>query len=93
MDNAKEAAVLSESKKVSICIYIVQEEIVFEISNTFNDEVNLDEIYNSGYSSKGKSRGHGLSLVKAIVDESSIFENDTTVNNEYFVQTLRVKKK
>ena len=92
LDNAGEAAMNSKDKEVSICVYMEEDKIVFEISNTFAGEVNLDNIYDSGYSSKGKNRGYGLSVVKTIVDENNIFKNETEIIKGYFVQRLIVNK-
>ena len=92
LDNAREAAMNSKDKEVSICVYMEEDKIVFEISNTFAGDVNLDNIYDSGYSSKGKNRGYGLSVVKTIVDENNIFKNETEITKGYFVQRLIVNK-
>lgn len=92
LDNAKEAAINSKEKEVSVCIYMEEESIVFEISNSFEGEVDLNTIYNSGHSSKGRNRGYGLSVVKTIVDENNIFKNETQIINDYFIQRLIVNK-
>ena len=92
LDNAKEAAINSKEKEVSVCIYMEEESIVFEISNSFEGEVDLNTIYNSGHSSKGRNRGYGLSVVKTIVDENNIFKNETQIINGYFIQRLIVNK-
>jgi len=92
LDNAKEAAFDSERKEVSIYVYVKDEDVIFEISNTYSNNIELSKIYNSGYSSKGKSRGHGLTLVKMILDENPRFENYTQLVDDYFVQFLKVKK-
>lgn len=92
LDNAKEAALTSKLKEVSINIYVENKNIVFEIANSYEGEINVDNIYDAGYSNKGKNRGYGLALVKNLVDENPMFENVTTTLNGYFVQKLIVKK-
>ncbi len=92
LDNAKEASIISKEKEVSVCVYMEEDNIIFEISNSFYGEVNLNSIYDNGYSSKGRNRGYGLSVVKTIVDENSIFKNETQIINNYFVQRLIVNK-
>jgi len=92
LDNAKEASILSLEKRVSICVFMEDDKIIFEISNTFKDTVNIDKIYNLGHSTKGKNRGYGLSLVKTIIDENLMFENESEIKENYFVQTLKVNK-
>lgn len=92
LDNAREASLSSSEKEVSVCVYMEDEVVVFEISNTYSNIVDIEKMYVSGFSSKGKKRGYGLALVKTLVDEASIFENITDVKDEYFVQILKVKK-
>ena len=92
LDNAKEAALSSKLKEVTINIYVENKTIVFEIANSYDGEINVDNIYNAGYSNKGKNRGYGLVLAKNLVDDNPMFENITTTLNGYFVQKLIVKK-
>lgn len=92
LDNAIEATKDVENKEISFCIYVQDDKVVFEIANTYKGEVNVDEIYETGNSTKGKGHGYGLALVKAIVSESSIFENETKTLGDYFVQKLIVSK-
>ena len=92
LDNAIEATKDVENKEISFCIYVQNDKVVFEIANTYKGEVNVDEIYETGNSTKGKGHGYGLALVKAIVNESPIFENETQTLEGYFVQKLIVSK-
>ena len=90
LDNAKEASLISDEKEVSTCVYVEDNNVVFDISNSFNGTLDLSKIYNAGISSKGKNRGYGLALVKSIIDENNMFENETKIVNGYFVQKLKV---
>ena len=92
LDNAKEASILSEKKEVSILAYMEGRKVVFEIFNSFRDDVDLEKIYKVGHSSKGKHRGYGLSLTKSIIEESNLFENKTEIKDDYFIQILKVNK-
>lgn len=92
LDNARESAIESKNKESAILVYMEGDNVIFEISNSYDGKVNVDNIYDSGYSSKGKSRGYGLSLVKSIIDENNIFENVTEIKNGYFIQRLKAKK-
>lgn len=94
LDNAKEASLLSSKKEVSIAIFTEKNNVIFEISNSCLDKnVDLEKIYDFGHSTKGKGRGYGLSLVKSIVDENNMFDNETKIIDEYFVQILKVNFK
>ncbi len=90
LDNAKEAAILSKDKEVSVCVYLDNKEVVFEISNTYANEIDLSKIYNIGASTKGKGRGYGLALVDSIIKENKIFKNEVKKIDNYFVQILRI---
>lgn len=60
LDNAIEASSTSEDKKLGIEMYLIKEKIEIIITNTFNNEINLDKIGKESFSTKGKHRGHGL---------------------------------
>lgn len=90
LDNAKEAASLSNDKEVSVCAYIDQNSIVFEISNTYVEDIDISKIYNAGVSSKGKDRGYGLALVDSILSENKMFVNEVKKIDKYFVQILKI---
>ena len=55
--------------------------------------MNIEEIYEMGFSTKGKNRGLGLSNVKEIINkyEDIILETDIETNN--FIQIVRFKRK
>jgi len=74
LDNAKEAAVCSKEKEVVISFYTNDEEVVFEIANTYINDIDVSKIYKMGHTNKGKGRGYGLALVDVIVSENKIFE-------------------
>lgn len=90
LDNAKEASILSEDKEVSICMYVEKNMFVFEISNTYINEIDLSKIYDIGDSTKGKGRGYGLALVESILKENKIFINEAKKVDKYFVQILKI---
>lgn len=74
LDNAIEASSTSEDKKLGIEMYLIKEKIEIIITNTFNNEINLDKIGKESFSTKGKHRGHGLLLVNKILSENNKFE-------------------
>ena len=74
LDNAIEASSTSEDKKLGIEMYLIKEKIELIITNTFNNEINLDKIGKESFSTKGKHRGHGLLLVNKILSENNMFE-------------------
>lgn len=91
LDNAREAALLSEDKEVAVSVYMEADVVIFEISNTYINDVDLSKIYNVGNTSKGKGRGYGLALVESLLKENKIFKNDVKKIDNYFVQILKIQ--
>ena len=90
LDNAIEASLESQEKMISLQIYLENNKLIFLIANTFKN-VNLERIYEKGYSSKDKNRGIGLYLANSIINKSSKFENITKIEQNFFTQKLLVK--
>ena len=90
LDNAIEASSISKDKKLGIEMYLINEKIEIIITNTFNNEINLDKIGKESFSTKGKNRGHGLLLVKKILSENNMFEAKNEIRNNIYIQTLKV---
>lgn len=91
LDNAREAAVNTERKRIFINSYCQTEKIIFEVANDFNDSINIQTLRVGGQSSKGKNRGYGLKLVKKIVETYDYFETETNIDNELFIQKVIIK--
>ncbi len=90
LDNAIEASSISKDKKLGIEMYLINEKVEIIITNTFNNEINLDKIGKESFSTKGKNRGHGLLLVKKILSENNMFEAKNEIRNNIYIQTLKV---
>ena len=91
LDNAIEASSESDDKKLGIEIYLIKDDIEIIISNTFNNDINMDKIGKERFTTKGKNHGHGLLLVKHILYDNPIFETKNEIVNNLYVQTLRIK--
>lgn len=91
IDNAIEAASISNDKMLMIEVLKEDDNIVFIISNTFNGELDLSKFDKEGYSSKGKNRGYGLSLVKEIINNNEFLIQEREVIGEYYIQKLYIK--
>lgn len=91
LDNAIQA--VSELKKKEIDIYLKYEndELYIKVSNNYSGVIELDKIDNSGYTTKGKGHGYGLSLVKGIIRENDRFKNDREIHGKMFSQIVRLK--
>lgn len=94
LDNAIEASLESEKKKLGIEAYINKEkEFQMIISNSFNNKIDKEKIGKETFTTKGRNRGHGLLLVKHITEENKIFERKTEIRNDIYVQTIVIRKK
>lgn len=89
--NAIEASSTSEDKKLGIEMYLIKEKIEIIITNTFNNEINLDKIGKESFSTKGKHRGHGLLLVNKILSENNKFEAKNEIRGNIYIQSLKIK--
>lgn len=90
IDNAIEAASVTEEKSLLIDIYY-DDDLIIYIENSFKEIGNIEEIYKKGYSSKGKNRGLGLYIVSKIIKECDVLELEQYVDNNKFVSVLKVK--
>lgn len=87
IDNAIENAVKSETRT----IVLIWKKRSFIVQNSFSREYNIDlqQIYTKGYSTKKGSKGLGLSIVQDILNKySQIFSLNTYIENDFFVQYL-----
>lgn len=91
LDNAIEASSTSEDKKLGIEMYLIKEKIEIIITNTFNNEINLDKIGKESFSTKGKHRDHGLLLVNKILSENNMFEAKNEIRGNIYIQSLKIK--
>ena len=92
LDNAIEASAISNEKLLGIEIYLNNNDVEI-ITNSYLGELDINNIYEKGYSTKGKSHGYGLSLVKNILENSDIFSSETTTCNGIYTQKLNIKGK
>lgn len=92
LDNAIEASSESDDKKLGIEVYLIKDDIEIIISNTFNNDINMDKIGKERFTTKGKNHGHGLLLVKHILYDNPAFEAKMEIIKDLYVQTLKIKK-
>ena len=91
IDNAIEAAKVTKKKIVSLEIYLINNELHFVISNTYNGPIKLKDINKKGYTTKGGEHGKGLYYAsKTIAKNPRLSSFQNTVGN-FFVQKLIIK--
>ena len=93
LDNAIELSTETDKKQLGIEAYVTLEnEFKLIISNTFTNKIEENKIGKERFSTKGKNRGHGLLLVKQLVEKNNIFEIKTDIKDDLYIQTIIVKK-
>ena len=60
-------------------------------ANNIENYLDLSKINKVGYSTKGEKRGIGLSLVNDIVSASKNLELETKIEEQFFIQHLKIK--
>jgi len=92
LDNAIEAASKAKDKQIIIEFINGEDSIEFVLSNSYSGNISFAELDKEGYSTKGKNRGVGLSLVKDIIKNNKLLEQSREINGKFYVQKLYIKK-
>ena len=91
LDNAIEEVKKLDKKEIRIKLYIENNNLCIMISNKYLNIIDIDKIYDQGYTTKEKGHGYGLALVKNIIEENSDkLINDRYIDKSYFVQNLKI---
>lgn len=93
IDNAIEEVITLNKKNIDISIYIEDDRICIQISNNYKSKIEIDKIYEIGYSTKGKGHGYGLPLVNKIVEKNPIIKNNVNINKYIFTQIISIDYK
>ncbi|MBS7020489.1 MAG: GHKL domain-containing protein, partial [Firmicutes bacterium] len=94
LGNAIEEAQEIESEDKIVSIQIFQEgknTFVTQIGNTYRSNTDFSKIGESGYTTKGKEHGQGLSLVKELEKNHANIYHETEVSGKLFLQKLKIK--
>lgn len=95
-DNAIEEAMQCDNKKIEFVMMKNDDNIIFIIANCLcNKNINLDEINNEWFSTKGNGRGLGLNIIRDIIEEkySNILLNTEIIDNTFNQELIIYNKK
>ena len=92
LDNSLEAGLeLDDNRFLELIILKVNKTIAIHITNTFkNNNLDIDKINESGYSSKGENRGIGLGSANDIISKHNMILN-TRIEDNLFKQILTIE--
>nr|OTP53667.1 hypothetical protein A5881_000564 [Enterococcus termitis] len=96
IDNAIEEAVTSNKKIVVIAFFEVENDLFFVVKNSCSEnKISVDKMFQKSVSTKAnqqKQRGYGLFSLEQIVNHSANLMLETIIEQEYFVQILKIDK-
>ena len=94
LDNAIEASEPLDDSLIRIAFFKEGESVTLIIMNKCDDDIpRVHELFEEGFSTKGKSRGLGLSTLKEITDNNENVLLDTVIENSFFVQKIEIIEK
>ena len=91
LDNMIDSIMVSEEKLISINIYLDNDMICGEFANTFSEDIDIDRLYEIGYTTKGGNHGVGLPLINKIIKQNDRFNCVPSIMDKFFVQLFTVK--
>ena len=92
LDNAIEASLVSKDKYLGVDIYKEKSNIIINVDNSFKGKIDINRIYDKGYSNKGKNRGLGLMIVSNLLKNNNSIILEQTINNNIFNSKITIKK-
>lgn len=90
IDNAIEASEKSEEARINIAFLKTSNSCLFVIENSFEGQVDINRIYQEGFSTKSGNRGYGLKNVMDIKDNYPNLLLNTRLENNNFIQELEL---
>jgi len=93
IDNAADASCASKNKYFIFEFTCEDDKLIFQISNTFVGNIDLQKIGTERFSTKGQGHGYGLSLVRDILQNNRLLSEEREINGIYYVQRLIVDTK
>jgi len=93
MDNALEASSDMEDTQVNLALLKKNNSFLLILENRVHVEfINIERLFQSGYSTKGENRGRGLTNVRSIVHQYPNITMNTRVENSFFIHEIEIIK-
>ena len=93
IDNAIDEVSNIKDGYISINLYTYESYLNIDVANNFRNKIDIDRIFEKGYTTKGTNHGYGLTLVKNIIEKNLNLENLVNINKDIIKQTLKIKIK
>lgn len=90
LDNAFEAAVLSEERKIILSLHTGQHSTIITLENTFSGSLTISDLSAKGFSTKGRSHGIGLTSAGQILQKYKNIVSGTSIDKNRFIQRLEI---
>lgn len=91
IDNSIEAVEKERKKSINIEISYKKNSFLIKIENTCTRNININEINSVGYSTKGKNRGYGLSLINDITSKEDKIKYNVKIEKNIFTSEVIIK--
>ena len=65
-----------------------EEQIIFQISNTYKGTIEIEKMNQERFTTKGKNHGYGLSIVRDILIRNKRLTKENEINGMFYVQRL-----
>ena len=91
LDNAIEAVNEEKEKFISIEFSIRKNTFIMSMRNSCSKNIKISNVIEMGFSTKGKNRGYGMSLVKDILNKNQNIYLDINIENNQFISNLEIE--
>lgn len=89
LDNAIEASLSLDDPRVNLAFIAMTNKVVIVIENkTTMDSVNIKQLFEENYSTKGENRGFGLFNVRKIVSNYANVTLNSRIENHWFIHEI-----
>lgn len=94
LDNSIEAANSCVNDRFIYVSFVRKDnEISISIKNSYKDNLNINDLYKNGYTTKGRNHGQGLEEVRYIVNQHKNWHFNIKLNKKMIIVNLSLREK